>query len=128
MPSSDVTRDEALSMIGKVWAGNAGNELFSLFNYGDYQAAYDLARTKVNEQNEKEAKMPDRVNQAANELEDLAMIAKLMVTDLREGKDNPYGRVYWLRKQLGYTVAKLGVGVPKGLDVIETEYEKQLPI
>lgn len=68
----------------------------------------------------------DRLNKAANELEDIATIAKLMVTDLREGKPNPYGRVYWLRKQLGYTVAGLGVGVPKGLDVIETEYEKQV--
>lgn len=126
---SDVTRDDALSMIGKVWAGNAGDELFRLFENGDYQAAYDLAKAKVDEQKEKEAKMPDsKVIKAANELEDLAIIAEIMVNDLRAGKDNPYGRVYWLRKQLSYTVAGLGEGVPKGLDAIETEYEKQLPI
>lgn len=70
----------------------------------------------------------DKLNKASHELEDLATIAKIMVTDLREGKDNPYARVYWLRKQLGYIVADLGVGVPKGLDKIEAEYEKQLPI
>lgn len=69
-----------------------------------------------------------KLDKAANELEDLAAVAKLMVTDLREGKPNAYGRVYWLRKQIGHIVAGLGVGVPKGLAEIETEYEKQLPI
>lgn len=65
-----------------------------------------------------------KLNHAANQLEDLAVIAKFMVTDLREGADNPYGRVYWLRKQLGYLVADLGIGVPKGLQEIEDHYEK----
>lgn len=70
----------------------------------------------------------DKIERAANQLEDLATIAKIMVTDLREGKPNPYGRVYWLRKQLSQVLAELGAGIPKGLDKIETEYEKQLPI
>lgn len=67
-----------------------------------------------------------KINLAANQLEDLAIIAKFMVTDLREGEDNPYGRVYWLRKQLGYIVANLGQGVPIGLDKIETHYETMI--
>lgn len=70
--------------------------------------------------------MPDKakLDKAANELEDLAIIAKIMVNDLREGKPNAYGRVYWLRRQLSYVVAGLGIGIPKGLDAIETEYER----
>lgn len=67
-----------------------------------------------------------KVALAAHQLEDLAIIAKLMVTDLRDGDDNPYGRVYWLRKQLGYIVANLGQGVPTGLDKIEQHYETMI--
>lgn len=47
---SEVTRDQALSMIGKLWAGRAGEEVFNLFENGDYQAAYELASAKVEEQ------------------------------------------------------------------------------
>jgi hypothetical protein len=69
----------------------------------------------------------DKVEWAASELEDVATIAKMMVTDLREGdKSEAYLRVYWLRKQLGYIVARLGEGVPKGLQDIEVEYERRL--
>lgn len=68
----------------------------------------------------------DRVTEAANLLEELSIIAKCMVTDLREGADNPYGRVYWLRKQMSHAVAMLGSGVPGGLQKIEDHYEKML--
>lgn len=47
---SEITREEALTMIGKVWAGNAGDELFRLFESGDYKAAFDMAKAKVDEQ------------------------------------------------------------------------------
>lgn len=53
--------------------------------------------------------------EAAARIEELAAIAKAMVLDLRgEGESQEdadltaYGRVYWLRKQVGYVVATLG--------------------
>lgn len=46
----EVTREQALSMIGKVWAGNAGDELFRLFDAGNYKATFDVAKAKVAEQ------------------------------------------------------------------------------
>ncbi len=56
--------------------------------------------------------------EAADRVEELAAIAKQIVLDLRGDPDDrasqedadltAYGRVYWLRKQLGYVVASLG--------------------
>lgn len=37
-------------MIGKVWAGNVGDELFGLFHTGNYKAAFAMAKAKVDEQ------------------------------------------------------------------------------
>lgn len=67
-----------------------------------------------------------KVQAVASQLEDIAVIAKTMCNDLREGADNPYARVYWLRKQLGYAVAMLGQGNPsaKQQQEIEDHYEK----
>lgn len=67
-----------------------------------------------------------KVLNAAHQLEDIAVIAKAMCNDLREGADNPYGRVYWLRKQMSYLVATLGEGVPSGLQAIEKHYEREV--
>lgn len=71
-------------------------------------------------------KIDPRIAEVANLLEELSMIADHMVTDIREGADNPYERVYWLRKQIGYLVSRLGAGVPKAKDLqaIEDHYEK----
>lgn len=69
--------------------------------------------------------------EAAERLEELAAIAKAMAADLRgtgssdEDADlTAYGRVYWLRKQVGYVVAKLGYGAPDTwvTKVAEREY------
>lgn len=58
---------------------------------------------------------------AAAQLEDLIVVAKQVVLDLRgeptrEGQDDAdltaYGRVFWLRRQLGYVVGSLGVNAP----------------
>lgn len=58
---------------------------------------------------------------AAARIEELIEIQKQLVLDLRgtpdkAGRDDAdltaYGRVYWLRKQVGYVVASLGVGAP----------------
>lgn len=68
----------------------------------------------------------DKVLNAAAQLEDIAVIAKMMVTDLREGADNPYGRVYWLRRLMTYVVNDLGAGTPTGLQAIEDYYERQI--
>lgn len=63
-----------------------------------------------------------RRNDAANRLEELAAIAKAMVQDLRgqpgesgqvAANDTAYARVYWLRRELGYVVNTLGVGLPE---------------
>lgn len=48
----DASREQALSMIGKVWAGNAGPELFQLMNNGRYVDAYVMAKAKVDKQDE----------------------------------------------------------------------------
>jgi hypothetical protein len=59
--------------------------------------------------------------EAAERLEDLARVATKMAEDLRgesgesgqvAANDTAYGRVYWLRTQLGYVVNTLGVGLP----------------
>ena len=74
---------------------------------------------------------------AANQLEDLIVVAKQMVLDLRgvpsrEGQEDAdltaYGRVYWLRKRLGYVVATLGVGHPTSwvTRYVEKHYGKLL--
>lgn len=68
----------------------------------------------------------EKVRKVANELEDVALLAKHMVIDLREGEPNAYARVYWLRWRLGKVVAELGVGVPSGLPAIAEEYERYL--
>ena len=72
--------------------------------------------------------------EAAARVEELAAIAKQMATDLRgeEGEsgqvaanDTAYGRVYWLRKQLGYVVNTLGPPGPPDswvTRVVEREY------
>lgn len=56
--------------------------------------------------------------EAAARVEELAAIAKQIVLDLRGDPDDrasqedadltAHGRVYWLRRQLGYVVASLG--------------------
>lgn len=74
--------------------------------------------------------------EAADRLEELAAIAKAVAADLRgeEGEsgqiaanDTAYGRVYWLRKQLGYVVNTLGVGLPERWvqRVVEREYGEE---
>jgi hypothetical protein len=69
---------------------------------------------------------------AAARVEELAAIAKQLVLDLRgEGGSQEdadltaYGRVYWLRKQLGYVVNTLGPPGPPDswvTRVVEREY------
>lgn len=68
---------------------------------------------------------------AAKRLEELAAITQQMALDLRGegGSDEDadltaHGRVYWLRKQVGYVVADLGYGPPDAwvTKVVEREY------
>lgn len=65
------------------------------------------------------AEMRRRVRlEAADRLEELTTIAKQVALDLRGDPDDQasqedadltaYGRVYWLRRQLGYVVVSLG--------------------
>jgi hypothetical protein len=72
--------------------------------------------------------------EAAARLEELAAITRQMVLDLRgEGGSEEdadltaYARAYWLRKQLGYVVASLGVGAPDTwtTKVAEREYGEE---
>lgn len=68
---------------------------------------------------------------AARRLEELVALAQQMVLDLRGAGDSQedadltaYGRVYWLRKQVGYIVSDLGHGAPDTwvTKVVEKEY------
>jgi hypothetical protein len=75
--------------------------------------------------------------EAADRVEELAVIAKQIVLDMRGDPDDrasqedadltAYGRVYWLRTQLGYVVASLGQpGTPPSWvrKLVKSEYEK----
>ncbi len=54
-----------------------------------------------------------RITQAAAQLEDLSVELKQLIIDLREGKPDPYARVYYFRHSVGQVVARLGVGTPR---------------
>lgn len=60
--------------------------------------------------------MPSRelVIQSADDLEEIIIAAKQVVIDLRAGVDDPYARLYVLRRELGKVVATLGAGSPTG--------------
>lgn len=63
---------------------------------------------------------------AASRIEELMIMAKEMILRLRLGQEpHPYAAVYWLRRELGYVVATLGVGVPDTTDV-EPYYHEYL--
>lgn len=75
--------------------------------------------------------------EAAERLEELLVAAQRVIVDLRgqagesgqvAASDTAHARVYWLRKQLGYLVADLGVGLPPHwtTKVVEQEYAKLL--
>ncbi len=49
--AGQVTRQDALTVIGQVWAGSAMSDIWRAFNNGDYQTARDLAHAKVDAQN-----------------------------------------------------------------------------
>ena len=63
---------------------------------------------------------------AASELEDLTVMAKEMVSGIRDGSERePYAAVYWLRRELGYIVRKMGQGVPNTAEA-ENYYRQQV--
>jgi len=57
----------------------------------------------------------DKVNEAANRLEDIAADAKQAVVELRERMDQKwaYWRLYYLRSELSRIVTTLGAGYPQ---------------
>lgn len=73
-----------------------------------------------------EAHRTEQRLEVADQLEELVIAAKQMVIDLRanpdadtagreewlRSNDTAYARVYWLRRELGYVVNQLGVGLP----------------
>jgi len=59
-------------------------------------------------------------------LEEIAVMAKTMCNDIRDGVPNPYARVYWLRTQLSRQVARLGCGQPGHQREIAVRYESQV--
>jgi hypothetical protein len=50
-----VSKADALAVIGKVWAGNIGDEVWRPFWAGDYAKARDIAARKVAAQDETNA-------------------------------------------------------------------------
>ena len=66
---------------------------------------------------------------AANLLEELIPAMKEIVISLRNGtEEKPYVAMYWLRRELSYIVASLGVGSPKSAEIsaIESKYEREV--
>ncbi len=49
--TGQVTRQDALTAIGQVWASSDMGAIWRAFNSGDYQTARDLAHAKVEDQN-----------------------------------------------------------------------------
>lgn len=94
-------------------------------NPGD--ALDDWTATSVSAESEltREPLRDARAVNASYRLEELLAIGKAVVLDLRDGADAPYARVYWLRRELGYVVAELGVGLPNHaeLKAVTAEYE-----
>lgn len=73
----------------------------------------------------------DRELAAASALEDIAVLAKQISSDIRDGHSGgAYPRLYWLRWKLGKIVAGLGeMGVPPapdGPDAMGEHYEKYI--
>lgn len=67
----------------------------------------------------------ETVNEVASQLEDLTIVMKTMIENLRTGAEyQPYAAVYWLRLQVSREVAKLGSGQPSTRTV--EQYYKSL--
>lgn len=66
--------------------------------------------------------------EAANRLEELAIIAKTMVEDIRtgDGPADPYSLLYWLRTEVGRVVATMGAGPGRSAQSIKDHYEKMV--
>lgn len=76
--------------------------------------------------------------EVSHQLEELTIIAKQMVQDLRGEPGNrlsqenadltAYARVYWLRKQIGYLTRELGFETPPtwATKLVEKEYGTEL--
>lgn len=56
--------------------------------------------------------MPTSPNEAAAKLEDITVVSKQMVVDIREEVVDPYAALYWLRREIGRIVSTMGVGLP----------------
>jgi len=62
----------------------------------------------------------DKLNYIAAKLEELTIIQREVVMNLRSGDASAYAQVYWLRWKLGKVVAMFGnVGVPQDLERVE---------
>lgn len=66
----------------------------------------------------------DTLNAAAARIEELSMISKQVVQNLRDGAPSAYAQVYWLRREMGRVVATLGVGTPLLMREIDDSMEK----
>lgn len=67
------------------------------------------------------------VLRAATELEDIAVIAKQMCSDLRAGAPDPYARLYWLRRRLSRVMSQFPEGGRSALKSgVADEYEAYL--
>lgn len=77
----------------------------------------------------------EQVLKAADALEELSVVIKEMVNDLRTQRPIPgvyyhrraaYTRVYWLRRELSRVVASLGADRPEQLQKVDQDYQKLL--
>lgn len=70
----------------------------------------------------------DKDLKAAARLEELLIIGKQMVDDIRTGEGpgngDAYSLLYWLRKEISYVVATRGEGAGSALGAIKAHYER----
>lgn len=64
--------------------------------------------------------------EAANRLEELTIIAKQMVDDIRtgDGPADPYSLLYWLRKEISHVLNELSGGRGRSEQTIKEHYER----
>lgn len=90
-----------------------------------YITEMNRQRTSATASSKRESPEARKLDDAAAELENITVMMKQAVLDLRASRGgqihasaalgNAYARVYYLRRELGRVVAALGVGVPRSV-------------
>lgn len=63
-----------------------------------------------------------KLDRAANRLEELTIIQKEAVKNLRLGAPDAYAQVYWIRREMSKIVGSLGFGIPADLKKLDHDF------